>query len=58
MNKTIIQWHTKYVIIIGDEEGSSNVLTIKNNETKEEFKINVLEIVDFFDEQIEEEHHD
>lgn len=52
------RYNTKYVIIIGDEEVSSNILTIKNNETKEEFKINVLEIVDFFDNQIEEEHHD
>ena len=52
------RYNTKYVIIIGDEEVSSNILTIKNNETKEEFKINVLEIVNFFDEQIEEEHHD
>ncbi len=52
------RYNTKYVIIIGDEEVSSNILTIKNNDTKEEFKINVEEIVDFFDEQIEEEHHD
>ncbi len=50
--------NTKYVIIIGEQEVSSNILTIKNNVTKEEFKINVEEIVDFFDNQIEEEHHD
>lgn len=52
------RYNVKYVIIIGEQEVSSNVLTIKNNETKEEFKINVEEIVDFFDNQIEEEHHD
>jgi len=52
------RYNAKYVIIIGDEEVSSNILTIKNNVTKEEFKINTEEIVDFFDEQIEEEHHD
>lgn len=52
------RYNAKYVIIIGEQEVSSNILTIKNNTTKEEFKISIEEIVDFFDGQIEEEHHD
>lgn len=48
--------NTKYVIIIGEEELKTNILTIKNNETKEEYKINIENIIDFLDEHIEEEH--
>ena len=39
--------NARYVIIIGDEEKNSNILTVKNNATKEEYKINKDEIVDF-----------
>ena len=46
--------NAKYVIIIGEEEVKSNILTIKNNKTKEEYKIEVDKLVDFFDENIEE----
>ena len=48
----------KYVIIIGEEEVKSNILTIKNNNTKEEYKMNLEELIDFLDENIEEEHHE
>ena len=46
--------NANYVIIIGDEEVKSNVLTIKNNKTKEEYKVKVEDLVDFFDEMVEE----
>ena len=46
----------KYVVIIGEEEVSSNILTIKNNDTKQEYKVNKEEILDFFDEVVENEH--
>lgn len=46
--------NAKYVIIIGDEETKTNVLTIKNNETKQEYKVQVCDLVDFFDEMLEE----
>ncbi len=49
---------TKYVIIIGEEEIKSNTLTIKNNNTKEEYKMNLEELIDFLDENIEEDHHE
>lgn len=48
----------KYVIIIGEEEVKSNILTIKNNNTKEEYKMNLEELIDFLDENIEEDHHE
>ena len=44
----------KYVIIIGEEETKTNILTIKNNNTKEEYKIEAEKLVEFFDENIEE----
>ena len=46
--------NANYVVIIGDEEVKSNILTIKNNKTKEEYKVEVNDLVDFFDEMLEE----
>jgi histidyl-tRNA synthetase len=40
----------KYVIIIGEKEMSSKVLTIKNNTTKEEYKVDIDNIINFMDE--------
>jgi len=44
--------NTKFVIIIGEEEKNSGILTIKNNETKEEYKVEHDELVDFLDENL------
>lgn len=44
----------KYIIIIGEEEIKTNILTIKNNETKEEIKIDINNIIEFLDENIGE----
>ena len=44
--------NSKYVIIIGEEEKQSNILTIKNNRTKEEYKINRSEIISFIKERV------
>jgi len=44
----------KFVIIIGEEENNSKIVTIKNNKTKEEYKISEEEIIDFFDKFIKE----
>jgi len=46
---------TRFVIIIGKDEVSSKVLTIKNNKTKEEFKVKIDNIVEFLDEKLSEE---
>jgi len=44
----------KFVIIIGDEETKTDVLTIKNNLTKEEYKVKTEELVNFFDDLLDE----
>ena len=44
----------KYVIIIGEEELKTNILTIKNNNTKEEYKVDINNIIEFFDGEIDE----
>ena len=46
--------NSKYVIIVGEEEVNSNILTIKDNKTKDEYKVSVEEVVEFFDNNIEE----
>ncbi len=47
--------NASYVMIIGDEETKTNVMTIKNNKTKEEYKVEVADLVDFFDEMLDED---
>ncbi len=42
----------KYIIIIGSTEVENNILTVKNNETLEEFKIKKEEIIDFLDSKL------
>lgn len=44
--------NSKYVIIIGEEEKNTDVITIKNNSTKEEYKISRNEIISFIKERI------
>lgn len=44
----------KFVIIIGEDEVNNNILTIKDNHTKEEYKVNTLDIIDFLDEKLSE----
>ena len=44
--------NSKFVIIIGDEEKNSEILTIKDNITKEEFKVKNADLIDFLDEKI------
>ena len=47
--------NVKYIIIIGEEEVNSKILTVKNNETKEEYKVNLDELIEFLDEKLGEE---
>ena len=42
--------NAKYVIIIGESELETGVLTVKNNNTKEEYKINKNDLVSFIKE--------
>lgn len=46
--------NAKYVIIVGEEEIANSILTVKNNKTKEEYKFNFEELIEFLDSNIEE----
>ena len=48
------RFNSEYVIIIGSEEIKNNELTVKNNKTREEYKVKMEEIISFLDERIEE----
>lgn len=45
----------KYLIIVGEEEVKNAVLTVKDNETKEEYKIDFKDIIQFLDRRLEDE---
>lgn len=47
-----------YIIIVGEDEINSKILTVKNNATKEEFKVPFDELVSFFDEKLGEDDED
>ena len=46
--------NSEYIIIIGENEVQNNELTIKNNQTREEFKVKMEDIISFLDERIDE----
>lgn len=50
--KSADRMNAKFIIIIGEEEKNSGILTIKNNETKEEFKVKFDDVIDFLDENL------
>lgn len=41
-----------FVIIIGEDEVKNNILTVKNNQTKEEYKVALNDLVFFLDENL------
>lgn len=43
---------SKFIIIIGEEEVKNNIVTIKNNQSKEEYKLKIDELIAFLDENI------
>ena len=43
------RYNAKQIIIIGEDEVNSNNLTIRDNLTKEETKVNIDNIIDYFD---------
>ena len=45
----------KFIIIIGSDEVENNIITIKNNTTKEEFKVKKDNIVEFLDSKMGDE---
>lgn len=44
-----------YIAIIGEEEIQKNYVTFKENSTKEEFHVNMEDVISFLDERIKEE---
>ena len=44
--------NSKFVIIIGEEEVKTKVLTVKNNKAKEEYKVSIDELVKFLNEKL------
>lgn len=44
----------KYIIIIGEDEINNKILTVKNNVSKEEFKVKDDDLIDFLDDKIED----
>lgn len=64
MNKTMKanfkqadKMHASFVILLGSEEVKAGILTVKNNHTKEEYKIKKEELIAFLDEKLGEECH-
>lgn len=43
---------SKFVIIIGEEEVKTKVLTVKNNKAKEEYKVSIDELIKFLNEKL------
>ena len=48
----------KYIIIIGEEEVKSKILTVKNNKTKEEYKVKLDNLVEFLDKKLGDDDED
>lgn len=46
--------NTRFIGIIGEDEKKNNYLTIKNNKTKEEFKVKYEDLIYFLDENLNE----
>ncbi len=46
--------NAKYIIIIGEDELKTNTITIKNNKTKTEQKLNFDDIIDYLDKEFKE----
>ena len=44
----------RFILIIGESERNENVLTIKNNHTKKEYKVSIDELIDFLDDMMDE----
>ena len=45
--------NSKFIVLLGEEEVKSKILTVKNNHTKEEYKVSVENLIDFLDEKLD-----
>lgn len=48
----------KFIIIIGSLEVETKILTVKDNQTKEEYKVKLEDIIDFLDEKLGDDDED
>lgn len=48
------KYNSKFIMIIGEQEKNTDIITVKNNKTKESFNINKCDLIDFLDENIED----
>lgn len=52
----------RMIIIVGEEEVNTNILTVKDNHNKQEYKVKIEDLIDFLDEKLSEEceecHHE
>ena len=48
----------RFVVIIGEDEMANDYLTVKNNSTKEEYKLETAYLVNFLDEKLQEVGYD
>ena len=46
--------NSQFVIIVGNEEKETDIVSVKDNHTKESFKVKKDELISFFDENLEE----
>lgn len=46
--------NVRFILIIGESERNENVLTIKDNHTKKEYKVSIDELIDFLDDMMDE----
>ena len=49
MWKLVDKYEPSYVIIIGEDEVNGNYVTVKDNVTKEEYKVNASELIEYLD---------
>lgn len=47
--------NAKFIAIIGSDEVKTNILTIKDNNTKEEYKVKINDLVSFLDEKLNDD---
>ena len=50
--KAVDRMNAKYLILLKDDDIKENVITIKDNKTREEEKISIVDLVDYLDTHI------
>lgn len=45
--------NARFIMVIGEDEVKTKLLTIKDNHTKEEYKVNIEDLIDFLDEKLD-----